>query len=347
MNIIQFSPTVGYKGGREYMMERIAKELDAPVYTISKDGSLQDEMQLVTYTKLLDNINMAKGVSPDIPTNGVDVILGHSALSPLMLSGVDTPVVVLNTGCFREYTTLYNDFAGNINKTKKFFIDSRIKEIRGLLQTVLLEADLHITGSENERDVLHDWFNIHSSTNLHPINWNYFKNTKPTGDYFLWVGRPHWAKRPEIAIEAFRSLNQELRIVGGNGFYSDNIRGYCKNVDNINYYGHISMAELRDMYSGARATIHTGVAEDLSTVIRESMAAGTPAIAVDIDSNHEILEGGYGKLFSDNEPVTELRNAVNEFNGSDYDPDKLRAEAEYYSVDNYAKRLEDILEEKL
>ncbi|HEX3665260.1 MAG TPA: glycosyltransferase family 4 protein [Rhizomicrobium sp.] len=98
-------------------------------------------------------------------------------------------------------------------------------------------------------------------------------------DYFFLPGRLHRWKRPHLAIEAMRHVAgaREL-VIAGAGEDEARFRQLGAGDSRIRFVGHVTDAELADLYAGALAVIFTPQNEDLGLVTLEAFQSGKPVI---------------------------------------------------------------------
>lgn len=154
-------------------------------------------------------------------------------------------------------------------------------------------------------------------------------------DYFLVVSTLVPYKRIELAIEACNRLKLYLKIVGEG---PDRKRLEKLAGPTIEFYGYRRGDELRDLYTGAKATIVPGD-EDFNLVALESMACGTPVIAYGAGGPLEtIIEGKTGEFFMD--PTTDsLLGVMENYEQKMYSFDACRARAAEFSRSAFEKNI--------
>ena len=118
-----------------------------------------------------------------------------------------------------------------------------------------------------------------------------------TGSTFLFVGRLHPLKGPQIAIEAIKLLSNDARMeIVGIGGMESSLKTIIQDAglaSRITLAGHLQWAELRNRYRSALAVITPGsIPENCPLVIEEAMAAGIPVIATDVGGIPELVEHG-------------------------------------------------------
>ena len=153
------------------------------------------------------------------------------------------------------------------------------------------------------------------------------RNQMQNPEYFLVVSTLVPYKRIDLAIEACNRLSMHLKIVGEG---PDRKRLEKISGPTIEFYGYRRGDELRDLYTGAKATIVPGD-EDFNLVALESMACGTPVISFAAGGPLEtILAGKTGEFFES--PTAEsLESIMKKFDQKMYSLDACRARAAEFS----------------
>jgi glycosyltransferase involved in cell wall biosynthesis len=100
-------------------------------------------------------------------------------------------------------------------------------------------------------------------------------NQEPPEDFYLLVGAFVPYKGEAIAVEAFSGWNRRLVVVGDGPARKALAESAPGNVE---FLGHVSDAELRDLYARCRALIYPQE-EDFGITAVEAQAAGRPVIA--------------------------------------------------------------------
>ncbi len=128
--------------------------------------------------------------------------------------------------------------------------------------------------------------------------------TRPT---LLAVGNLIPLKRHTLVIEALSYLpGVDLAIVG-DGPEWPRIEALARRlgvVDRVRLLGRVPQERLPEIYGGADILVHPSLREGWPNVLLESMACGTPVLAADFDSGHEILgEPEAGRIFAEATPT--------------------------------------------
>lgn len=163
-------------------------------------------------------------------------------------------------------------------------------------------------------------------------------------DFFLLAGRLVPYKRPDIAVRAAAAANVPL-VVAGDGRAMAACRALAG--PKTTFLGRVSHAELLDLHRRARALLMPGI-EDFGIVPVESMATGTPVIALGeggaLDS---VLPGETGLHIasgSDEAVVAGFAGAMRSFTPGDFDRSQIRAWAEGFSRQNFRIRMQEVID---
>jgi alpha-1,3-rhamnosyl/mannosyltransferase len=178
-----------------------------------------------------------------------------------------------------------------------------------LEQRAVRRADLVLTLSESARtdiervlDVPHEKIRITylGAPALDP-------KPSPKEPYFLFVGGTEKRKNLGAVLEAFASLDGfELRVVGKHN--PSPIHDERREQDGVRWLGHISEAELAELYRHATALVFPSRYEGFGLPVLEAMARRTPVIASSSSSIPEVARGA--AILVDPDDIAGLRDAM-------------------------------------
>lgn len=278
-----------------------------------------------------------------------DVIILDCPLDLIYLNRIDKPSIYYNHRSARPDTFMHDIIIKHADPLRALAAEKDRQWKLQKLKELYSKPDVILSNSAFTQSMLKRYFNVDSYVVHPPVDLKKFRPcTKPTRDFFLSVQRVHWQKRIETQIRAFMGLKEKLIIVGGGeteGSRKSEILDYVvKDIPNIDYLGRVKEQKLVDLLQNAKATIQTGFKEDFGLVPIESMACGTPVIAVD--------EGGFKETIHSPElgvrirpPYVEnLRKTAQDFDSSKYDPAFLRKEAEKYSLKRFRREMEKYIQ---
>lgn len=172
-----------------------------------------------------------------------------------------------------------------------------------------------------------------------PVDTARFKVTQPK-DYFLVVGRQEPYKRTDIAIEAANKLGVKLKVVGG-GTKLNTLKEIAGPT--IEFTGRVSNEELVELYSGCIAFLFPPL-EDAGITPLEAMASGRPVIAYGHGGALEsVVAGQTGEFFTE-QTAESLTTVMKNFDHTKYDPAIIRAHAEQFSIEQFKKKIVEIVD---
>lgn len=178
-----------------------------------------------------------------------------------------------------------------------------------------------------------------------PVNLTDFKlnsEIKKTDNY-LFVSRLVNYKKCDLVIQTFNKLKLPLTIIG-TGPDERKLRQMAK--DNIKFLGHVSGEKLISQYQQAKALVFPAE-EDFGIVPVEAMACGTPVIAFNRGGATETIVENETGLFFETQSVDSLEEAINKMAKMQFDPQKLRSQAEKFSEENFAKNIKSAIDKIL
>ncbi len=164
------------------------------------------------------------------------------------------------------------------------------------------------------------------------------------GGYFLSVSRLVKGKGVEVIVKACTQLKLPLKVVGSGPEleYLQSIAG-----PSVQFLGHLSEEEIVAIYANALATIVASEEEDFGIVPIESMAAGTPVIAVKAGGFQEtVVEGKCGTFFAKS-TVEDLVSKLSQFDHSKYKPEDCQKQAAKFSKQRFQKEILKLVEQYL
>lgn len=173
------------------------------------------------------------------------------------------------------------------------------------------------------------------------------QHAREQGEYYLSINRLAGWKRIDEVVDAFRQLDQPLKVAG-KGPQEDALRERARDADNIEYLGYVSSREKKQLLAGASAVVYNPLNEDFGMVPIEALASGTPVIAVDDGYQQYQLADGetavmYERSLDDRDgTVRALRAAVRRYeaDGVSHDTEDLQAAAHPYRVERFETEMQ-------
>ena len=172
----------------------------------------------------------------------------------------------------------------------------------------------------------------------------YLDAPRTGGEHFVFVGRASLEKRLDIAITLARQAGRDLHIAAK--VDPLDVEYFEANVEPLlghdtHFVGEMSEAGKPAFYAGARATLFPADwPEPFGLVMIESLAAGTPVIALRRGSVPEVLVDGVTGFVCDD--VDAMARAIDRID--EIDPDDCRRRALEFSQDAMCQRYVRIYE---
>lgn len=110
-----------------------------------------------------------------------------------------------------------------------------------------------------------------------PVRCRLFNISDTDGDYYLVLSRLVAYKRFDLAVEACKSLNKKLVVIG-DGPERENLEKLAAGSENIKFTGRLSDEEVKKYMAECKALIFPGE-EDFGIVPVEAQSCGRPVIA--------------------------------------------------------------------
>ena len=202
-------------------------------------------------------------------------------------------------------------------------------------------VDFFISNSECVRDRISRFYRRDAVVVNPPANTDFYRPVSGKEDYYLAVSHFVPYKRLDLVIEAFNALDRKLFVVG-----SGPLEGRYKQLrksGKIFFLGSVNDAELRTLYSAARAVIFPAE-EDYGIVPVEAQACGTPVIAFGKGGSLETVKSG---IFFDAQTVEAVKNAVARFETHTFDAVLVRSRVEGFGKKEFSGRIRAVITDAL
>jgi glycosyltransferase involved in cell wall biosynthesis len=197
--------------------------------------------------------------------------------------------------------------------------------------------------SNDQRRAVDDLDLTWAATVYNGLDLRHYRAEPHAADGYLgFVGRIAEEKGPLTAIEVSRRTGVPLRIAAkvdptDVGYYEDEVAPQMG--DHVDFVGEITEDEKPAFFAGARATLFpSDWPEPFGLVMIESLAAGTPVIALRRGSVPEVIQHGVtGFICDDADEMAEAVDRVDEI-----DPDACRRDAERFSAERMCRGYVDV-----
>ncbi len=198
-------------------------------------------------------------------------------------------------------------------------------------------VDEFVANSENVRRRIWKTYRRESRVIRPPVSVETFY-WAPAEDYYLMVGELVAYKRVDAAVRAFGRNGRPLRIVGDGPEYKSLKQAASSNIE---FCGHVSDEDLRDLYSRCCALLAPGE-EDFGMTMVEALASGKPVIAWARGGALEIVPEFGGLLYAESDGLEQAIEHWGELEDQ-VDPLALQAYAAQFSEAEFARQMRALL----
>lgn len=168
----------------------------------------------------------------------------------------------------------------------------------------------------------------------------------------LSVGRAHWKKGYNFALDAMKQLKDqgvdfEYRIIGGK---NEELIFQVSDLglkEEVSLEENIPFEEVRSAMSNADALLLPSVEEGIPNVVLEAMALGTIVLSTDCGGVSEVIEDGQNGFLApirNSSAISEKITALTRFSQSDLDRIRSRARETIESQHHHQKMVEDMID---
>jgi glycosyltransferase involved in cell wall biosynthesis len=232
----------------------------------------------------------------------VDIIHDHT----LSRTTIDIPIVNTLHGPANPVTVKRCVELSENSKNNFVSISNRQKELH-----LLLNRNINFVAT------------VYNSVNVNRIDWSGNKE-----EYFLFVGRANWEKGLDLAVRVASKANVGLVMAikmnedFEKQFFKKEIEPWIKSYPKnllFKFYGEISRDIKFNLYKRAKCTLFTSQWEEpFGLVMIESMAAGTPVIALRRGAAPEVIaDGKTGFVVDTEEEMIEATKLVDKIKPED------------------------------
>ncbi len=200
-------------------------------------------------------------------------------------------------------------------------------------------VDLWIANSENVKKRIKKYYRAEAEVIYPPVNTSLFKTSGKIEDYYLVCSRLIPYKKIDLVIEAFNELGLPLKIIGTGSIEKDLKRMAKKNIE---FVGRAGGEELKRYYAKTKALIFP-TEEDFGIVPVEAAASGRPVIAYKKGGVEETIITGVTGLFFESQTKESLISAIKEFEKQEFDPKKIREQAEKFDTKVFKEKIEKFI----
>lgn len=344
----------GMRGGEKVLLELCRLFPRSQIYTLFwSRGSVPPEIERrVVQVSFLDRLPASVGYRNYLPLFPAAVRSLHIKPADLVISsshaaakGVRVPDGVPHLSYIHTPARYLWDETGSY-----FAFGDSLWWKRAALQVVapyLRRFDLRsaqpiemlAANSHNVRKRIQRFYGRDAQVIYPPVNVDFFtpRPEASTENFYLIVSALEPYKRIDLALEAFRQIDRKLVVVGS-GTQERILRAIAPG--NVEFAGHVSDEQLRDLYRRCRGLIFPGV-EDFGMTPVEAQACGKPVICYAAGGAVESVVSGETGVHFQPQTAEALAAAVEQFEQASWDPDVCRRNSLRFSIEVFRSAVLD------
>lgn len=202
-------------------------------------------------------------------------------------------------------------------------------------------ADVIVANSSHIQADIKQYYSRESTVVFPPIDTDKISVTKSQKRQgFVTSGRLAPAKHVDVIVDAATSLNLPLTVIGKGPAYDDLVRRAGPTVQLL---GFVDDSDLYNTWASAEAFIFASY-DDFGMSPVEAMAAGTPVIAYRAGGSLDYVTPGVTGEFFDEQSAQSLIPILQSFNSSKYNSDDIKNHSQRFSVVNFRKNMQKIID---
>lgn len=155
--------------------------------------------------------------------------------------------------------------------------------------------------------------------------------------FFLCISRLLPYKNVDVVIQAFNELGFPLVVVGA-GPEERRLASMCG--DNVAMVKNLTDGQIQWLYARSRAVVSASF-EDFGLTPIEGAVHGKPSIVLRWGGFLDTIAEGVTGVYFDSPVPSDVAAAVRDFTTRDWDGDRIRAHAELFTEEHFARRLRD------
>ncbi len=202
------------------------------------------------------------------------------------------------------------------------------------------KIDLFLANSRNIQQRIRECYGRNSLVVYPPVDVARFRVSESSEDFYLIVSRLVAYKRIDLAVRAFTEMGKRLVIIGDG---PDRARLEAMAGPSVEFLGRAPDEVVTERMAACRAYVFPG-SEDFGIVPVEAQACGKPVVAYrDGGALETVVEGLAGVFFDRPDPAA-LAAAVGELERREWDPRRIRRNAERFSTERFLAETRSILD---
>ncbi|KKW17331.1 hypothetical protein A3J43_00460 [Candidatus Uhrbacteria bacterium RIFCSPHIGHO2_12_FULL_54_23] len=336
------------RGGQEEVLKELhALFPDAPVYTIIADRARLPEdyrgwdIRPSFISRLPFGVSHFQWYLPlmssaveALDLSSYDIVL--SSASAFAKGVITQPHTLHMCYCHTPTRYLWTDAHSYIASRRfsffvRAFVQPHLTKLRIWDRLAAERPQIMLANSQAVAARIRHYYRRESSVIYPPVDVDAFSVGKGTGGYFLTGGRLVESKQFDLVVTAFNKLRMPL-VIFGHGREYKRLKAMAGTT--IRFTGYLDKGRRARLFADARAFIYPQV-EDFGITAVESMAAGRPVIGYAAGGILETVKDGETGVHFPEQTWECLGDTVVRFDAARFDPQRLRAHAEQFSIQKF------------
>lgn len=239
---------------------------------------------------------------------------------------------------------LYDEYTSNLKQPKKFLVQASLKYIRKWDIDSLDRVDFFIANSKFVQERIKKTYKKDAVIIYPPVDVYSYTLCEEKQDFYLSASRLVPYKKTKLIVEAFNEMPDKKLVVIGDGQEYEDIKSIAKS--NIEVLGYQEKNVMIKYMQNAKAFVYAAI-EDFGIVPIESLACGTPVIALGIGGTAETITHKVNGIHFKNQTTDDIIKAVNEFESLNFDAKFISKNAQSFNNDRFKKELSEFINKKL
>ena len=345
-------------GGGEKVLEAIHRLFPSPIYTLVQNKSkLQGTyfQDLEIHSSFIQKFPKAetkyKNYLPFFPlaieqfdVTSFDLVISssHCAAKGIITSPDQLHVCYCHTP-MRYAWDLTHEYLKECRGIKGALARLFLHYLRGWDAQSAQRVDHFVANSEYVAQRIKKFYGRSAKVIYPPVDLSLFQKREDKEDFYITASRFVPYKKIDLIVEAFAKMPDKKLVVIGDGPEWKKVKE--KAAANIELLGYQPDSVLKSCLQKAKAFVFAAV-EDFGILPVESMACGTPVIAYGKGGLKEtVIDGETGLFFAD-QSVGSLIEAIERFETVEFDSEKCRRRAEFFSQTRFNDEFKQFILEK-
>lgn len=249
------------------------------------------------------------------------------------------------------YWQMYDDYIKNpgfgfINPLARLGLKLGVKPLRKADFKASQRPDYFVTISSYAADMIKKYYKRDAVVIAPPVEVEKFHNNKTGKRHgFVNFSRQVSWKRQDLIVKACLKANKEVTLVGEGPEHAQLV-ALAKDSSLIHFIPFSKPDKLRELAATSEAFIFPSQ-EPFGIAPVEALAAGCPVIAFKQGGALDYVHEGKNGAFFEKQSTTSLAKTLESFDGSKYKREEIVRSADFYSVEEFKRKLQELIDEKM